>query len=185
MFRRQKPQASWVPEVYLRSKNNKRRGPGREPHDRRHCTLLCRVCLNVRIVGCNRLLQRYLGFYVGQERELETVYWGSGLDSLVFSARDDAVVFETNVEAFIRVGSSKSTPETETDLVPFNCMYEPRVPLPSLDCSHRLDEDLVADQHAGALLRQTRDGEASKPINFLPLWGAKIRTNGRAVGIQV
>jgi hypothetical protein len=119
-------------------------------------------------VGCNRLLQCYLGLHMGQERELEAVHWGSGRDSLVFPARDDAIVLETNVEAFVRVRGSESSPETETDLVPFNRMYEPRIPLSFLDYSCGLDEDFVANQHARALLRQTRDREASEPINFLP-----------------
>lgn len=79
--------------------------------------------------------------------------WGSGLDGLVFSARDDAIILETNVEAFVRVESWESPPEAETDFVPFDYMDEPSVPSPSLGCSCGLNKDLVADQHAGAILR--------------------------------
>ena len=107
---------------------------------------------------------------MGRERKLEAMYWGSGLDGLVFSTRDNAIILETNVEVFIRVEILESSPETETDFVPFDCMHKSGVPLPSLACSCRLNEDLVADQHAGALLRQTRDRKASGPINFSPRW---------------
>ena len=93
---------------------------------------------------------------------------GSGLDGLVFSTRDNTIVFETNVESFIWVEILEASPKMETDFVPFNCMDEPRVPLPSLGCSCRLNEDLVAEQHTRALLRKTRDREAGEPIRFSP-----------------
>jgi len=158
--------------VYLRSKDDERRRPRRKPHDRCHCPLLRRVRLNVWIVGLDHPLQCYQGFHVGQERELETVSWGDGLNGLVFSARDNTVVFETNVEAFVLVASLKSSPETEANFIPFNRMHESRVPL-SLGCSRGLNEDLVADQHAGALLRQTRDRKASETVNLSPRLGGK------------
>jgi len=107
---------------------------------------------------------------MGQERELETVSWGDGLDGLMFSARDNTIIFETNVEAFVPVASLKSSPETEANFIPFNRMHKAGVPL-SLGCSRRLNEDLVTDQHAGALLRQTRDRKASETVNFSPRLG--------------
>lgn len=91
---------------------------------------------------------------------------GSGLDGLMFSARDDAIILETNVEAFVLVGSLESSPETEADFISFDHMDKPRVPLPSLGCSCRLNKDLVTDQHARALFCQTGDRKASEPIKF-------------------
>jgi hypothetical protein len=92
---------------------------------------------------------------VVEERKMEARNWRSGLDGMVFSTRDDAVVFETDVEAFIRVETVKSPAETETNFVPFNYMHEPRKPLSALGCPCRLNNDLVADQHAWAFLRET------------------------------
>jgi len=105
---------------------------------------------------------------VGQERELEAGDRGSGLDGMVFSARDNTIIFETNVEPFVQIEGLKSSSETKTDLVPLDGVDEPGVPLPSLGRSRRLNEDFVANQYTGALLRQTRDRKANKPINFSP-----------------
>lgn len=102
---------------------------------------------------------------MGQEWELEAVDWGSDLDGLMFSARYNAIVFETNVEAFVRVGTPEPSPETETNFSQFNRVDEPGVPLPSLGRSRRLDEDLVANQHAGAFFRQTRDWKTGELVN--------------------
>jgi hypothetical protein len=84
----------------------------------------------------------------------------------VFSTRDDAIVFETNVEAFVRVEAMESPPETETNFVPLNCVHKTRKPLSVLSCPCRLDDDLVADQHTRAFLGETRHRKARKSINF-------------------
>lgn len=100
---------------------------------------------------------------MAQERELETRNRAGGLDSLVFSTRDDTVVFETNVEAFIWVQSLEPPRKTETDFVPFNCMHESGEPLSTSCYPCRLNEDLVTDQHARALLRETWNSKTNGP----------------------
>ena len=102
----------------------------------------------------------------------------------MLSARDDAVVFETNVEPFVRVEGLESSPKTETDFVPLDNVDEAGVPPPSLGCSRGLNEDLVADQHARALLRQTRDRKATNPSISRLTSKAKIQTNGKAADIR-
>ena len=94
---------------------------------------------------------------MAQERKMKAGDRRSGLDGLVFSTRDDAVVFETNVEAFIRVETPEPSAETEANFVPFNCMHKPGEPLSAFSCPCRLNEDFIANQHAWALLRETRD----------------------------
>ena len=101
-------------------------------------------------------------------RELETKNWGSCLNCLVFSTRDNTVVLETNIEAFVYVQSLEPPPEAETNFVPFNRMHESRIPFSTWPCPCRLKEDLVTNQHAGPLLRKTRNRKASKFINFSP-----------------
>ena len=121
---------------------------------------------------------------MGQKRELETADRGIG-HGLVLSTRNDAIILETDVEAFVRVGSPESSPETETDFVPFNCMDKAGMPPPSLGCIHGLYEDLVADQHAGTVLHKTRDRETSESINLWPRSkGKKIQTNRRSSDIR-
>lgn len=105
---------------------------------------------------------------MGQERELEAGNRGSGLNGLVFSAGDNAIISESNVEPLVQVDGLESSPKSETDFIPLDDVDKSGVPLPSLGCSHGLDEDLVADQHTGPFLRQTRDRKASKRINFSP-----------------
>jgi hypothetical protein len=105
---------------------------------------------------------------VGQERELESMNRGIGLDGLVLSTRNDAIVPETDVEAFVRVRMPESSPETETDFIPFNCVDKARMPPSSLHCIRGLYKDLVAHQHAWAVLRQAGDREASESINVWP-----------------
>ena len=102
---------------------------------------------------------------MGQEGKLEAADWGD-IDGLMLPARDNTVVLETNVEAFVWVESLESSPKTETDFIPLNRVHESRVPLPSFGCSCRLNKDLVTYQHTGAFLRQTRDRKAMKSINF-------------------
>lgn len=104
---------------------------------------------------------------MSQEWELEAMDWGGGLDCLVLSARDNPIVLETNVEVFVQAEASKAPPEMETDFVPFNPVHKSRKPLPSLSYPCGLNEDLIADQHAGAVLRETGDREAGRSINFL------------------
>ena len=82
---------------------------------------------------------------MGQEWELKAVDWGSGLDSLVFSAGDNAIVFETNVEPFVQVESLEPSSKTESDFVPLDGVHVSGVPLPPLDRSRGLNEDLVAN----------------------------------------
>ena len=105
---------------------------------------------------------------MGQERKLEAMNWRSSLDGLLLSTRNNAIILKTNVEAVVRVGVSESSSEAETNFVSFNCVDEPRKPLSALGCFHRLNEDLVANQHARTLLRQTRDRKAREPVNFWP-----------------
>ena len=62
---------------------------------------------------------------MGQEWELEAGNRASGLDGLVFSAGDDAIISEPNVEPFAQVDSLESFPETETDFVPFDSVDIP------------------------------------------------------------
>ena len=121
---------------------------------------------------------------MARERELETRDWASGLDGSVFSTRDDPVVFETNVEALVRVRDLKSPPKTETDFVPFNCMHEPGEPFATFHCPCRLNEDLITDQHARTLLRETWNRKASKSINSRLIFQMRGQTNGTVAGIR-
>jgi hypothetical protein len=103
---------------------------------------------------------------MAQEWELKAENWASCPDGFVLSTRDNTVVLETNIEEFVWVQRLKPPPKAETNLVPFNRMHESRVPLSTWPCPSRLNEDLVTNQHARALLRKTRNREASKSISF-------------------
>ena len=94
--------------MYSRSKDDEGRRARREPQDRRHRPLLGRVRLDVWIEGHDRSLQYSLRFCMAQERELKARNWAGGLDCLVFSTRDDTVVFEADIKTFFWVQSSKS-----------------------------------------------------------------------------
>ena len=109
--------------------------------------------------------------------------WGGGFDGLVLSTRHDAVILETDVEAFVRVTNPESVPETEADFISFDCMDKASVPLPSLGCLHRLHEDLIADQHTGTLFRQTGDRKAKKIVNVWP--HSKREKYGQMEGVPI
>ena len=162
----QKPLVLGANGIYLRSEDNERRGSRREPHDRRHRPLLRRVRLNIRVIGHNCFPQCRLGFYVGQEWELEARNRGGSLDGLMFPARNDAIIFETNIEPFVQVESLESSPKTETDFVPLDGVDIPGVPLPSSVRSCGLNKDLVPNQDTGAFLGQARNRKASELVNY-------------------
>ena len=102
---------------------------------------------------------------MGQDRKVETLDRAYDLDGLVFSTRNNAIVHETDIEAFIRAGSPESSPETEADFIPFDYMDEASVPHSSLGCLRRLYKYFVADQHAGSTLRETGDRKANESVN--------------------